>query len=186
MANPKNTTKDILIAERYSDALVALAKEGKLTFAQISADLDLIKSTLETSKDLNEFLVNPLVSLEDKKTIIDKVFSGEINDLIVNFLKVLVDKSRFSTFDSVIESYNKALDNINNTSRITVVSAVKMTEDALGKLKNKLEAKMKKNVVLNLEISSDIIAGLVIKIGDNIVDMSLKHKLEDLSKSITK
>ncbi len=141
MANPKNTTKDILIAERYSDALVSLAKEGKLTFAQISDDLGLIKSTLETSKDLNEFLVNPLVSLEDKKTIIDKVFSGEVNDLTVNFLKVLVDKSRFSTFDSIVESYNKALDNINNISRVTVVSAVKMTEEAQGKLKINLKLK---------------------------------------------
>lgn len=186
MANSKNTTKDTLIAERYSDALVELAKEGKLTYAQISADLDLIKSTLVTSNDLNEFLVNPLISLDDKKTIVDKVFSGEINDLILNFLKVLVDKSRFGVFDSVVDSYNKALDNINNISRVTVVSAVKMTEDAQSKLKNKLEAKMKKNVVLNLEVSSEIIAGLVIKIGDNIVDMSLKHKLEDLSKSITK
>lgn len=184
MANPKNTTKDILIAERYSDALVGLAKDGKITYGQISADLDLIKSTLVTSKDLNEVLVNPLVSLEDKKTIIDKVFSGEINDLILNFLKVLVDKNRFSTFDSVVDSYNKALDDINNISRISVVSAVEMSEDAKNKLKNKLETKLKKSVVFDIEINPGIIAGLVIKIGDNIVDMSLKHKLEDLSKSI--
>lgn len=184
MANPKNTTKDILIADRYSDALVELAKDGKLTYGQISDDLNLIKSTLVTSRDLNEFLVNPLISLDDKKIIIDKVFLGEINDLMLNFLKVLVDKSRFGAFDSVVDSYNKAIDNINNISRVTVVSAVQMTDEAQSKLKNKLETKMKKNVVLNLEISSDIIAGLVIKIGDNIVDMSLKHKLEDLSKSI--
>lgn len=177
-------TKDTLIADRYSDALVELAKDGKLTYGQISTDLALIKNTLETSKDLNDFLINPLISMEDKKTIIDKVFSGEINALMINFLKVLVDKSRFSTFDSVIESYNKALDNINSISRITVVSAVEMPEDLKNKLKNKLETKLKKSVVLDLEINSDIVAGLVIKIGDNIVDMSLKHKLEDLSKSI--
>lgn len=180
MANTKNT----LIAERYSDALVKIAKDGKLTYEKISDNLNLIKEILTQSKDLKEFLINPLISLEDKKEIIDKVFSSEIDILIINFLKVLVDKNRFNTFDEILDSYNKSLDNINNISRVKVTSAVAMTEEAKKKLKNKLEEKTKKNVILDLDINSDIIAGLVIKIGDNVVDMSLKHKLEDLSKNI--
>ena len=59
-----------------------------------------------------------------------------------------------------------------------------MSNEAQSKLKNKLEEKLKKNVVLDLVINPEIIAGLVIKMGDNVVDMSLKHKLEDLSKNI--
>jgi len=182
MGNTKNT----LIAERYSDALVEIAKDGKLTYAKISADLNLIMDILSQSKDLNDFLTNPLVSIEDKKEIIDKVFSSEINTLIINFLKVLVDKNRFFAFNEILESYNKSLDNINNISRIEVISAVKLTEEAKNKLKDKLEMKLKKNVVLDLNINPEIIAGLVIKMGDNVIDLSLKHKLEDLSKSIIK
>ena len=179
-------TKHILIAERYSDALVEIAKDGKLTYAKISTDLELIKNTLSQSKDLDEFLTNPITSVEDKKEIIDKVFSGEIDVLIINFLKVLIDKNRFSAFGDVLDAYNTSLDDVNNISRIQVVSAVEMPEDAKNRLKEKLEAKLKKNVVLDLEINPEIIAGLVIKIGDNIIDVSLKHKLEDLSKSIIK
>lgn len=180
------STKNILIAERYADALVNISKDGALTFDKISKDLNLIKDILSQSKDLEEFLTNPLISIEDKKGIIDKVFSGEVDVLIVNFLKVLVDKSRFLSFGEILESYNKALDDINNIKRINVTSAVKMSDEAQARLKDKLETKLKKKVILDLEISKDIIAGLVIKIGDNIIDMSLKHKLEDLSKSITK
>lgn len=179
-------TKNILIADRYSDALVDIAKEGKLTYSKISADLNLIKETLTLSKDLNDVLTNPIVSIENKKEILDKVFSNEIDLLILNFLKVLVDKNRFFIFDEILESYNNALDNINNISRIQVTTAVQMTGEAKDKLKEKLETKLKKNVVLDLDISPDIIAGLVIRIGDNVIDLSLKHKLEDLSKSITK
>ncbi len=178
--------KHILIAQRYSDALVEIAKDGKLTYSKISTDLELVKNTLSQSKDLDEFLVNPITSIEDKKEIIDRVFSGEIDGLIVNFLKVLIDKNRFSVFGEVLNAYNKALDRVNNISRIQVVSAVEMTEDAKNKLKEKLETKLKKNVVIDLEINPEIIAGLVIKMGDNIVDVSLKHKLEDLSKNIMK
>lgn len=180
------STKNILIAERYADALVEIAKEGKLTYEKISKNLNLVKEILTQSKDLDEFLTNPLISVEDKKNILDKVFTDEVDVLILNFLKVLVDKNRFASFSEILEAYNKSLDDINNISRINVTSAVKMTDEAQAKLKDKLEAKLKKKVVLDLEINKDIIAGLVIRIGDNIIDMSLKNKLEDLSKSITK
>jgi len=175
---------NILIAQRYSDALVEIAQDGKLTYAKISTDLDTIKKILAQSKDLVEFLTNPTISVEDKKEIINKVFSSEIDGLIINFIKVLVDKSRFDAFDEILDAYNKSLDDINKISRIQVTSAFEMSEDAKKKLKEKLEAKLKKNVILDLDINTDIIAGLVIKIGDNVIDMSLKHKLEDLSKNI--
>lgn len=177
-------TKNILIADRYADALVKTAKDGKLTFEKISADLNLINEILNQSKDLNEVLINPVVSVENKKDIIDRVFSNEIDTLIINFIKVLVDKGRFDAFGEILNSYNKALDDTNNISRIDVTSAVEMTEEAKSRLKNKLEEKTGLNVILNLNINPGIIAGLVIKIGDNVIDMSLKHKLEDLSKNI--
>lgn len=175
---------NILIADRYADALIKIAQEGKLTFQKISTDLALVKEVLTQSKDLDLFLTNPLTSIDDKKEIIEKVFSKEIDALIVNFLKVLVDKSRFAEFNEIFDSYNKYLDNINNISRVNVTSAVEMTQEAKDRLKEKLEAKMGANVIFDLQINPDIIAGLVIKIGDNVIDMSLKHKLEDLSKNL--
>lgn len=177
-------TKNILIADRYSDALVELAKEGRLTYEKISSDLNFIKDTLEQSKDLNDVLVNPVVSIENKKEIIDKVFSNDVDGLILNFLKVIVDKERFNTFYDICDSFSKARDSVENISRVQVVSAVEMNSEAQNKLKIKLEEKMKKNVVLDLKINPQIIAGLVISIGDSVIDMSLKHKLEDLSKKL--
>lgn len=180
MVNTKNT----LIADRYSQALVEIAKEGKLTYFKISTDLDVIKEILGGSKDLDAFLNNPVASIADKKSIIDKVFSTEVDLLIVNFLKVLVEKSRFFIFNDVLEAYNKAVDSVNNISRVNVTSAVQISDESKDRLKQKLEEKLKKNVVFDLDIDPDIIAGLIIKIGDNVLDMSLKHKLEDLSKTI--
>lgn len=179
-------TKDTLIAERYSDALIEIAKEGKLAYSKISENLNMVSEILSQSKDLAEFLTNPLVSVEDKKEILEKVFSNEVDSLIINFLKLLVDKNRFFVFDEIVNSYNKSLDDINNISRIQVTSAVALNEDAKKRLKEKLENKLRLNVVLNLDINPEIIAGLVIKIGDNVIDMSLKNKLEDLSKNITR
>lgn len=177
-------TKNTIIAKRYADALIRIAKEGKLTFEKISKDLALIKEILSQSNDLKAVLVNPVVSVEDKKEILDKVFSTEIDVLIINFLKLLTDKNKFTIFDDVLEAYSKLIDGIDNVKRVIVTSAVAMPEDAKSRLKQKLEEKLKANVVMDLNINKEIIAGLVIKIDDNIIDMSLKHKLEDLSKNI--
>lgn len=177
-------TKNKLIAQRYAEALVRIAKEGKLTFEKISKDLNLVKEILTSSKDLNEILVNPVVSIEDKKEILDKVFSSEIDVLVINLLKLLTDKNKFNIFDEVLEAYNKSIDSVNNIKRVLVTSAVTMPDDAKNRLKQKLEEKLNANVVLDLNINKDIIAGLVIKIDDNVIDMSLKHKLEDLSRNI--
>jgi F-type H+-transporting ATPase subunit delta len=184
MASTQN--KHHLISKRYSDALVQLAEGGRLSYEKISSDLNVVESTLSQSLDLNEFLNNPLISVDDKKEIIIKVFSNEIDDLIVNFLKVLVDKDRFSAFKEVTISFKEALDKVNNISRVKVTSAVNLPDDTKNRLKSKLEEKMQKAVVLDWEINPNIIAGLVIQMGDNIIDTSLKQKLEDLSKTITK
>lgn len=180
------STKNKLISDRYAEALVQLAQESKLSFDEISSNLLLIKETLNNSPDLKTFLSSPVTSMEDKKEIFEKVFATELNQYILNFAKVLVDKSRFDIFDEVFESYNKILDKINKIQRIKVTSAVELKQEAKDKLIKKLEDKLKQTVACDWEISPDLFAGLIIKMGDNVIDLSLKHKLEDLSKVITK
>ena len=182
----KTQNKHHLISKRYSDALVQLAESNKLGYEKISLDLNVIENTLAQSLDLNEFLNNPLISVEDKKDVIIKVFSNEVDELIVNFLKVLVDKDRFSAFKEITITFKETLDKVNKIKRVKVTSAVNLAEDTKNRLKAKLEEKMQKAVVLDWEINPNIIAGLVIQMGDNIIDTSLKQKLEDLSKNITK
>ena len=180
------STKNTLIAERYSDALISIAEQGELTYDKICAELMLIRETLDQSKDLSEILVNPIVSIENKKEIIDKVFTGEINVLILNFLKVLIDKNRFDAFEDIFEFFNKSIDKINNLKRVQVTSAIEMSEELKNKLKSKLEAKLHASVIIEPDVNPEIIAGLVIKIEDNVIDMSLKHKLENLDKYIVR
>ena len=179
-------TKYNLIAKKYAQALVDLTKDGRIQNDKILQDVNTISEILKTSQDLDSVLKNPVVSEEDKKETIEKVFSSEIAGLMVNFLKVLVDQNRIQAFDEIVECFKDDLDKINNVSRISVTSAVTVNDDAKNRLKSKLEEKLHKAVTLDWQIDSSIIAGLVIKMGDNIIDTSLKHKLEDLSKVITK
>ena len=178
-------TKNILIAQRYSDALVDIAKEGNLSYEKLSTDLNVVNDTLLSSPDLMDFLTNPLVSVDDKKETVIQIFSSEIDGLILNFLKVLIDKNRFDTFSEILNSYNKTLDSINNISRVKVTSAITISDEVKARLIEKLSQKLGKQVVVDNEVDENVIAGLIIQIGDNIIDTSLRHKLDELERNIT-
>ena len=174
------------VSKRYAQALVELQNAGVITSDEILKDLKTISDTLKSSPDLNEVLSNPVIGIDDKKDIVDEIFKDSISLTVKNFVKVLIDKNRFSAFKYIVYAYEHELDLIKGLERVEVISAVEMKEDAKNRLKQKLEEKLKKSVMINFEQDAEIIAGLVIRIGDSVIDNSLRHKLEDLSKEMIK
>lgn len=181
-----NSEKNILAAKRYAEALIDFGKSEKISFVAISADLANIQLILSKSKDLYEIFTNPLVSVEDKKELIDKVFEKDIDVLIRNFLKVITEKNRFDLIFEIIQIYNSLLDEINGIARIEVISAVELNDMEQGDIQAKLAAKLKKQIIIKYKVDKSVIAGLVVKMGDNIIDMSVAHKLEEYKMALIK
>lgn len=183
MANDKN----ILIAERYAQSLIDLGKKNDLSYVSIASDLATIQLILKRSHDLYDALTNPLVNIEDKHEIVDAVFSKEVDELIKNFLKILVERDRFDLIYDVISVFNKLLDGVNNVARVEVVSAVSLNEDEMNIIHDKLSEKIKdKQISVKYSVDESIIAGLIFKLGDDVLDTSVSHRLEELQKAIIK
>ncbi len=178
--------KFLVVSKRYAQALIELQNAGVISSDEILNDLKTISDTLKTSQDLNEVLSNPVVGIDDKKDIVETVFADKISATVKNFVKVLIDKNRFSAFKYIVFAYEKELDLIKGVERVEVVSAVEMKQEAKERLQRKLEEKLKKSVIINFEQDAEIIAGLIIRIGDSVIDNSLKHKIDNLSKEIIK
>lgn len=171
-------------AKNYADSLIQVCKDGAITFETVSKDLNTVKEIISESDELVKVMENPAIANNTKNEIIDSVFPNQISDKIINFLKILIDKKRFNELTQIIQAYNNEVDIINNIKRVEVYSAVEVSEDRKQRLIDKLQNKLKKNVIVNWNINNDIIGGLVIKIDDDIIDNSLKNKLENLSKNI--
>lgn len=183
MSNDKN----ILIAERYAQSLVDLGKNNDLSYVAIATDLAAIQLILNRSKDLYDALTNPLVNVEDKENIIDSVFVKDVDKLIINFLKLLVERNRFNLIYDVIAKFNLLLDDVNNVARVEVVSAVSLNENEKNIILEKLSQKIRdKQISVKYSVDESIIAGLVFKLGDDVLDTSVSHRLEELQKSIIK
>lgn len=183
MSNDKN----ILIAERYAQSLIDLGKNNDLSYVAIATDLAAIQLILNRSKDLYDALTNPLVNVEDKENIIDSVFVKDVDKLIINFLKLLVERNRFNLIYDVIAKFNLLLDDVNNVARVEVLSAVSLNENEKNIILEKLSQKIRdKQISVKYSVDESIIAGLVFKLGDDVLDTSVSHQLEELQKSIIK
>lgn len=173
-----------LSAKNYSKALVEMVRDNVISFEDLSKDLATVSEILETSQDLRLTLENPTVSEEVKSQIVEEVFKNEVHPQVVSFLKVLIDKNRFSEFSQIKADYEIKLDDVNKIQAVEITSAVELSEEYRERILQKLSEKLQKNIRPNWKIDENIIAGLIYRINDNVIDTSIKSKLDKLNKNL--
>lgn len=183
--NKAEENENKLVSERYAQALLELVSDNLSKEDILKELLDITESVIG-SGDLNKVMTSPVISDDEKKNVISKLFENTTNKVILNFLKLLIDKNRFSMLESITKEYKNKINRLNNLLSINVTSAIDLTEDEKSAIKDKLSNILNKNIELEWATNPDIIAGLVFEVGDNIIDNSLRHKLQDLSRNIMK
>ena len=171
-------SKQLKIAQRYALALSSFEDSY-----QVLNELVELSQALNESKDLYAFLTNPVVTNNDKKDVLSKV-CGDFSLHTINFLNVLIDKNRFSYFQSILTELDAIIDEKNNIKRVEVVSAVDLSDYEKSRLVDKLQSKLCSSVKVNYVIDENILAGLIIKIGDKVIDNSLKSRFASLKRQL--
>ena len=172
------------IVEPYAEALMSLAKEKNITDA-IGDNIRSLKALFNESEDLTTLLASPLVGAEDKKEVIKKVAGGQIDSFLLNFLLLLVDRQRINVVEAVFDKYLENLRKLNNIVLAEVTSAVEIGEGDIGKLIDKVKALTGANgVEIETNVDPDIIGGVIIKVGSQIFDASIKGQLRRISRSM--
>ena len=181
-----NKSENQLIATRYAKSLFELNEQNKLDNSVVWQNLENIKIILESSKELYEALVNPIISAGDKEAVINSIFEKDTDETMRNFLKLLVRKNRFNLIFDVVKIYNSLLDKLNNISKVEVVSAIELNDEYKNQIKEKLAQVLKKEIIVNYNVNNSILAGLVYKMGDDVFDTSLAGKINRFKNAIIK
>lgn len=143
-------------------------------------DLELVQDILAKNSDLKDVLQNPTVSLEQKLEIIEAIFKNNVSFEILNYLKILTEKKHIAEIPTIIEIIKNTIDENNGMKAVTIVSAIELTNEYKEKITKILEEKIAKKIKPNWQIDENIIAGLVIKIDDDVIDTSIKTKLNKI------
>ena len=176
-----------LVAKRWALALMELAQEDdNISKEDILDDLREIAQTIDSSDELSNVINNPSVSTEEKQIVLCKLFQNSIMPIVYNFLFVLNLRKRVGIVSDIAIEFEKELNRIKNIAHINVVSAIELNDERKEDIKTKIAEKLNKDIVVEWGVDEDIIAGLIFKIDELVIDNSIKHKLEDLSKEIIK
>jgi len=166
-------------ARRYAAALLQLAEENGYVDALLN-DMVLIKNTVDGSKDLLLMLKSPVISEQNKLLVLEKVFAKKIHPLTLKFIRVAVEKNREDIIHQVAQAYIEAYNKAEGIVDVEVFSARNLSDKQTSALKKSLEDYLSKTVQLSVLNRPALRGGLAVKIGDTVIDGTVKHKLEEL------
>lgn len=166
------------VATVYATALYeAASEEGRVE--DVRRDLGEFVQALEDSPELRQFLVAEEISDVRKTQVLMELTEGG-DELARNLLRLLVDKSRESELEAVYRAYVALVEKARRLIHVEVVSAVPLTAALQDALRAKIERSLEKTVELSLTVDKEIIGGLRLRIGDQVADASVRHRLESL------
>lgn len=169
------------IAQPYAEALLETAVSSN-NLQKITEDIQNIKNIISLSIDLNKALNNPLLSIKNKQTIINKVFKDKISNLTLNFLTLIIERKRAVLIEEICKQFITLSYTKSGISIANVTSSTPFTEQQYSLLVKKVqEIANTKQVRLNVEIDPELIGGFTIQLGSQIIDSSLKGQLKQMA-----
>ena len=173
------------IAEPYAQALMSVAQQNNLT-EQFGENIRSLLSLLQDSEQLENFLANPFVNPEDKKAVLRRVLGEETNSYLRNFILLLVDRRRILLLEPICQQYLALLRQLNQTVLAEVTSAVELSESQQQAVREKVIAMTNaRQVEIENKLDSDLIGGVIIKVGSQVIDASIRGQLRRLSLRLT-
>ncbi|MFH1226755.1 MAG: ATP synthase F1 subunit delta [Planctomycetota bacterium] len=163
------------IAKRYASALIRIAQKKNIV-EKTNEELLLASKVYQTSS-LPRVLLNPLISEQEKKSLLEQMFKGKISTDAMEFLETLVIKKRFDLLPDISEIYGLLSDEAQNIIRVKVTSAFPLSASEENTLLIKLNRITQKKIVLKSELNKSLLGGLLIQLGDTVLDGSVKGRL---------
>ena len=164
---------------RYALALYQVAEEnGKVE--EYLTDLRQICDLVYNNKDFYEIIKHPQISTTKKKDTFISIFKGNIDEEVLSFLLLLIEKDRILNLRDQLKQMEKIHLEKNNTVIANVKSVITLTDNEVQLLTSKLEKKYDKKIILEQEIDKSIIGGLYVRVGNDVIDGTVKSKLDEM------
>jgi F-type H+-transporting ATPase subunit delta len=170
---------ELAVVRRYARALFDTANRAKVV-EQVEGDLKTVDQALRTVPRLERVLRAPTVSSERKRELLQHVFGTRVSQLTLRFLTLLIDRRREGILPDVYAEYSHLADEFRNIQAVEVTSATMLTDAERERLAAALSRRTGKRIVLRVRIQPEILGGLVVRMGDTIIDGSVRTRLAQL------
>jgi len=181
-----NKLGQIKIAKSYVNALFGALTTKKDSDGVIN-DLNDLGAMIANSAELKTFIESPLVCLSDQKVGVEKLAKkAKLSKVVTNLLMVMVENRRLSLLPVVVSEAQKYISQQSGAIPVTITTAHKLTAADLKKISNDLKTTLGQDVTTEAFIDETLIGGIVIKAGSMLIDGSVKAKLNQLERELTR
>ena len=173
-----------IVSKVYGDALFELALE-KQSVTALYEEAEALRKIFRDNGELMQLLTHPKISKEEKEAAVKAIFDGRVSDDMAGFLVLVVDKGRADELDAVLGYFLSVVKEYKKIGVVDVASAVELTDAQKQKLCEKLLATTDYAALeVNYRVDAALIGGLVVRIGDRVVDSSIRTKLSQMEKQL--
>ena len=175
-----------LVSKTYGDALFELAVES----GQVDEMLDearSIQQILHEDNELSKLMNHPKIVKEEKIEILEQIFKGRVQAEITGLMRMLVSKGHYGEMESVFAYFIDQVKEYKNTGTAYVTAPMPLSDSQKEQIKKKLlETTKYVEFELHYDVDESLIGGMVIRIGDRVVDSSVKSRLMTLTRELSK
>lgn len=175
-----------LVSKTYGEALFEAAMEsGGDKAGELLEEISGIREILAANPQFDELMKHPGIPKQEKLRVVDNVFRGRVSEELVNFLEIIVSKERYGELPAIFDYFT---DRVKEQKRIGVAYVTTAVELTAGQ-KNAVRARLLetggyREMEMHYRTDPSIIGGMVIRIGDRVVDSSIRTKLDGLTKQL--
>jgi F-type H+-transporting ATPase subunit delta len=172
------------IAQVYARSLFEVASDQDRV-DEIREQLGQFTDAMQEDRDLQVFFFSPYFSTQEKEDALDKAISGA-DEIFVNFLKLLIENHRMPVLFRVRRNYEALWEEANKLLPVSVTSAIELDKKTVRELGDRIAEQTGRKVELNAHVDPDILGGIVVRVGDSILDASVRNRLEQLRKNVAR
>ncbi len=172
------------IADVYSRSLFEVAKEND-SLDEIHDQLGEFADALDEDRDLQVFFFSPYFSSTEKQEGVKKVVTGG-NKHFTRFLELLAERHRLPVIFRIRRAFDALWAKENKLLPVEIKSAVELEDDTVKKIAKRIEEETGQKIELTRKVDPDVVAGLVIQVGNRVLDASVRARLETLRKTVAK
>lgn len=173
-----------LVSSTYGDALFELAVEENCVDA-FWQEIIGVKKTLRMNEDFMRLLNHPGIIKEEKLDLISRIFSGQVSEEIVGFLRIIVIKNHEKEIPGILDAFIHRVREYKGIGTVHVTSAVPLDDSQKKELTDKLIATTRYTAFdVDYQVDPSLLGGMVIRIGERIVDSSLKTQLQNVRRQL--
>ena len=174
-----------LVSNIYGDALFELAlEEAKID--SLTEEITVVLEALSDNQDLGKLMNHPKISKDEKVTLIEDIFKGRVSMELTGLMRMLVEKDHYQEIGNVLKYYLSRVKEYKNIGTAYVTSAFELSDAQKSAVEKRLlETTKYVEFEMHYDVDADLIGGMVIRIGDRVVDSSIKTKIYNLTRELS-